>query len=61
MPVYENIIKEKNSDGLELPPANFKACYGTMTFGRKWLAALPETVIRRSESSYGVSRYMALI
>ena len=58
---FHRMNKPEDSDWVVLPVANFDAYFGTTTFGRKWLPALPETVIRRSESSYGVSRYMVLI
>ena len=58
---FYRMNKPEDSDWVVLPVTNFDAYFGTTAFGRKWLAALPESVIRRSESSYGVSRYMALI
>ena len=58
---FYRMNKPEDSDWVVLPVANFDAYFGTTAFGRKWLPALPETVIRRSESSYGVSRYMVLI
>ena len=58
---FYRMNKPEDSDWVVLPVANFDAYFGTTAFGRKWLASLPETVIRRSESSYGVSRYMVLI
>jgi hypothetical protein len=54
---FYRMNKPEDGDWVVLPVANFDAYFGTTAFGRKWLAALPETVIRRSESSYGVSRY----
>lgn len=57
---FYHMNKPEDSDWVVLPSANFDAYFGTTAFGRKWLAALPETVIRRSESSYGVSRYMVI-
>lgn len=56
---FYRMNKPEDSDWVVLPVANFDAYFGTTAFGRKWLAALPDTVIRRSESSYGVSRYRA--
>jgi hypothetical protein len=58
---FYRMNKPEDSDWVVLPVANFDAFFGTTAFGRKWLAALPEAVIRRSESSYGVSRYMVPI
>ena len=58
---FYRMNKPEDSDWVVLPSANFDAYFGTTAFGRKWLPALPETVILRSESSYGVSRYMVLI
>ena len=57
---FYHMNKPEDSDWVVLPSANFDAYFGTTAFGRKWLAALPETVIRCSESSYGVSRYMVI-
>ena len=54
---FYRMNKPEDGDWVVLPVANFDAYFGTTTFGRKWLTALPESVIRRSESSYGVSRY----
>ena len=53
--------RREDTDWVVLPVANFDCFFGNTNFSRKWLSALPETVIRRSESSYGVSRYMVLI
>ena len=58
---FYRMNKPEDSDWVVLPVASFDAYFGTTAFGRKWLAELPETVIRRGESSYGVSRYMVVI
>jgi hypothetical protein len=49
--------KQEDSDWVVLPVTNFDAYFGTTAFGRKWLNFLPENILERSETSYGVSRY----
>lgn len=58
---YYYINKQEDSDWGVLPVTNFDAYFGTTAFGRKWLKLLPEHIIERSETSYGVSRYRVLI
>ena len=58
---FYRMNKPEDSNWVVLPVTNFDAFFGTTAFSRKWLSALPERVIRRSEASYGVSRYMVLI
>ncbi len=58
---FYRMNKPEDSDWVVLPVTNFDAFFGTTAFSRKWLSALPESVIRRSEASYGVSRFMVLI
>ena len=41
----------------ELPVANFDAYFGTTSFGRKYLKQIPETVLERSETGFGLCRY----
>ena len=40
-----------------LPVANFDAYFGTTSFGRKYLKQIPETVLERSETGFGLCRY----
>ena len=58
---YYHTNKQEDSDRVVLPVTNFDAYFGTTAFGRKWLKLLPENIIERSETSYGVSRYRVLI
>ena len=58
---YYFVNKQEDSDWVVLPVTNFDAYFGTTAFGRKWLKLLPENIIERSETSYGVSRYRVLI
>lgn len=56
---YANM--QEDSNWVVLPVTNFDAYFGTTAFGRKWLKLLPENIIERSETSYGISRYRVLI
>ena len=58
---FYRMNKPEDSDWVVLPVTNFDAYFGTTAFSRKWLPALPESVIRRSETSYGVSRYIVVV
>ena len=49
--------KPEDSIWVVLPVASFDAFFGTTAFSRSWLSRLPEEVICRGETSYGVSRY----
>ena len=40
-----------------LPVANFDAYFGTTSFGRKYLKQIPETIMERSETGFGLCRY----
>lgn len=44
-------------ESVALPVTNFEAYFGT-AFGRKHLPKLPTEVFERSDSGYGVSRYL---
>ena len=51
---------DNRQDGTEwvaLPVTNFEAYFGT-SFGRKYLPKLPKEVFERSDSGYGVGRYL---
>lgn len=54
---YYIVNKEADSDWVILPTVNFDAWFGTTAFARKWLPAIPNEVLERSVSSYGVCRY----
>ena len=54
---YYIVNKEADSDWVVLPTVNFDAWFGTTAFARKWLPAIPNEVLERSVSSYGVCRY----
>lgn len=49
--------KPDDTDWVVLPVSNFDAYFGTTSFGRKWLAMIPETVIERQKQCLGVCRY----
>ena len=49
--------KPEDSDWVVLPVANFDAYFGTTSFGRKYLKQIPETILERSETSFGLCRY----
>ena len=53
--------KQEDSDWVVLPVTNFDAYFGTTAFGRKWLNILPENILKRSETSYGICRYRVTI
>ena len=52
---------QEDSDWVVLPVTNFDAYFGTTAFGRKWLNILPENILERSETSYGICMYRMLI
>lgn len=47
----------EDADWVVLPVANFDAYFGSTTFGRKYLRAIPPEIIQRDDSGFGVSRY----
>lgn len=49
--------KPEDSDWVVLPVANFDAYFGTTSFGRKYLKQIPETILERSETGFGLCRY----
>lgn len=49
--------KPEDSDWVVLPVANFDAYFGTTSFGRKYLKQIPESVLERSETGFGLCRY----
>ena len=53
---YYQAHKTEENDWVVLPEINFNAYFGTTSFSKKWLPALPERIIERQEK-YGVCRY----
>ena len=53
---YYKAHKTAENDWVVLPEINFNAYFGTTSFSKKWLPALPESIIERQEK-YGVCRY----
>ena len=49
--------KPEDSEWVVLPVANFDAYFGTTSFGRKYLKQIPETILERSETGFGLCRY----
>ena len=49
--------KPVDSDWVVLPVANFDAYFGNTSFGRKYLKMIPQEIMERSDSGYGVCRY----
>lgn len=49
--------KPEDSDWVVLPVANFDAYFGTTSFGRKYLRQIPETILERSETGFGLCRF----
>ena len=49
--------KPEDSDWVVLPVANFDAYFGTTSLGRKYLKQIPETILERSETGFGLCRY----
>ena len=54
---YYLLNKPEDSDWVVLPVANFDAYFGTTSFGRKYLKQIPETILERSETGFGLCRY----
>ena len=54
---YYKANKPEDSNWVVLPVANFDACFGNTSFGRKYLKMIPQEIIERSDSGYGVCRY----
>ena len=49
--------KPEDTDWVVLPVANFDAYFSTTTFGRKYLKQIPESILERSETGFGLCRY----
>ena len=54
---YYKANKPEDSDWVVLPVANFDAYFGNTSFGRKYLKMIPQEIMERSDSGYGVCRY----
>ena len=54
---YYAANRPEDADWVVLPVASFDAYFGSTTFGRKYLRAIPQEVIQRDDSGFGVSRY----
>ena len=54
---YYKVNKPEDSDWVVLPVANFDANFGNTSFGRKYLKIIPQEIMERSDSGYGVCRY----
>ena len=49
--------KPGDSEWVVLPVTNFDAYFGSTMFSKKWLPAIPETLIVREREQFGVARY----
>ena len=54
---YYLLNEPEDSDWVVLPVTNFDAYFGTTSFGRKYLKQIPETILERSETGFGLCRY----
>ena len=54
---YYMVNKPEDSNWVVLPVANFDAYFGNTSFGRKYLKMIPQEIMERSDSGYGVCRY----
>lgn len=55
---YYYANKQKYTDWVVLPVANFDAYYGNNNLSKKWLARIPKSIMQR-ENRHGVCRIMA--
>ena len=55
--LYYTANRQDGTEWVALPVTNFEAYFGT-SFGRKYLPKLPKEVFERSDSGYGVSRFL---
>ncbi|EDN01228.1 hypothetical protein BACCAP_00796 [Pseudoflavonifractor capillosus ATCC 29799] len=49
--------KLEDSDWMVLPVVNFDAYFGTTSFGWKYPKQIPETILERVETGFGLCRY----
>lgn len=54
---YYTVNKPKDSDWVVLPVTNFDAYFGSTMFSKKWLPAVPESIIAREKERMGVARF----
>ena len=54
---YYAANKPEDTDWVVLPVASFDAYFGTTSFGRKYLRMIPEEILERPDSGFGVCRY----
>ena len=54
---YYKANKPEDSDWVVLPAANFDAYFGSTSFGRKYLKLIPEEILERADSGFGICRY----
>ena len=54
---YYAANKPEDSDWVVLPVASFDAYFGTTSFGRKYLRLIPNEILERPDSGFGVCRY----
>ena len=54
---YYAVNKPEDSDWVILPVASFDAYFGTTSFSRKYLRLIPEEVLERPDSGFGICRY----
>ena len=57
---YYIVNKQEDSDWVILPVTNFDMYFGNTNLSKKWLTEIPDIIITRQSSSYGVSRYKVL-
>lgn len=55
--LYYMANRQDGTEWVALPVTNFEAYFGT-SFGRKYLPKMPKEVFERSDSGYGVGRYL---
>ena len=53
---YYEANKPEDSDWVVLPVANFDAYFGSTSFGRKYLKLIPEEILERADSGFGICR-----
>ena len=54
---YYAANKPEDSDWVVLPVTSFDACFGTTSFGWKYLRLIPREIIEWPDSGFGVCRY----
>jgi len=54
---YYAANRPEDAGWVVLPVSSFDAYFGSTSFGRKYLRAIPPEIIQRDESGFGVSRY----